>query len=47
LGFWLLNTLLDSWENLHVTLTNYAPNGVVTMDFVKTAILNEEVMRQT
>ena len=47
LGLWLLNTLPDSWENLHVTLTNSAPSGVVTMDFVKTAILNEEVKHQT
>ena len=43
LGLWLLNTLPDSWENLRVTLTNSAPSGVVTMDFVKTTILNEEV----
>jgi len=47
LGLWLLNTLPDSWENLHVTLTNSAPSGVVTMNFVKIAILNEEVRRQT
>ena len=43
LGLWLLNALPDSWENLRVTLTNFAPSGVVTMDFVKTTILNEEV----
>jgi len=47
LGLWLLNALPDSWENLRVTLTNFAPSGVVTMDFVKTTILNEEVRRQT
>jgi len=43
----LLNALSDSWENLRVTLTNSAPSGVVTIDFVKIAILNEEVRRQT
>jgi len=47
LGLWLLNTLPDSWENLRVTLTNSTPSGVVAMDFVKIAILNEEVKRQT
>ena len=47
LGLWLLDTLPDSWKNLRVTLTNFAPSGVVTTDFVKTAILNEEVRRQT
>jgi len=47
LGLWLLNTLPDSWENLRVTLTNSAPSGVMTINFVKTAILNEEVRRQT
>ncbi|XP_069146090.1 auxin-responsive protein SAUR68-like [Solanum lycopersicum] len=30
-GLWLLNTLLDSWETLRVSLTNSAPSGVVTM----------------
>jgi len=47
LELWLFNTLPNSWENLRVTLTNSAPSGVVTMDFVKTAISNEEVRRQT
>jgi len=47
LGLWLLNTLLDSWVNLCVTLTNSTPSVVVTIDFIKNAILNEEVRRQT
>ena len=47
LRLWLLNTLLDSRQNLRVTLTNSTLSGVVTMDFVKIAILNEEVRRQT
>jgi len=28
---WLLNTLPDSWETFQVSITNCAPNGVVTM----------------
>jgi len=43
---WLLNTLSDSLENLRVTLTNYAPSGVMIINLVKIAILNE-VRHQT
>jgi len=46
LGLWLLNTLPDLWKNFRVTLTNSAPSDVMTTDFVKTAILNEEVRHQ-
>ncbi|KAJ0034715.1 hypothetical protein Pint_25418 [Pistacia integerrima] len=41
-GFWLLNTHPDSWENFHVSLTNSVPNGIVTMKYVKSGVLNEE-----
>ncbi len=47
MGLWLLNTLPDSWENFRVTLTNAAPDGVVTMSYVKVGISNEEVRRIT
>ncbi|WRX22751.1 Reverse transcriptase [Theobroma cacao] len=47
LKLWFLNTLPDSWENLHVTLTSFASSGVVTMDYVKTTVLNEEVRQRT
>ncbi|VFQ70960.1 unnamed protein product [Cuscuta campestris] len=47
LGLWLLNTLPDSWENLCVSLISSAPGGTVTMEFVKAAVLNEEVRRRT
>ena len=47
MGLWLLNTLPDSWENFRVSLTNSAPDGVVTMQYVKSGILNEEVRRRT
>ena len=46
LGLWLLNTLPDSWETFRVSHTNYAPNGVMTMDYAKSGILNEEVRRK-
>jgi hypothetical protein len=44
MGLWLLLTLPDSWENLRVTLTSSTP---VTMEQVKSAVLNEEVRRRT
>ncbi|VFQ72060.1 unnamed protein product [Cuscuta campestris] len=47
LGLWLLNTLPDSWENLRVSLISSAPGGTVTMEYVKAAVLNEEVRRRT
>ena len=46
-GLWLLNTLPDSWETFRISLTNSAPNGVVTMQLVKGGVLNEEVRRKT
>lgn len=47
LGIWLLNTLPDSWENFQVSLTNSTHNGVVTMEYVKSGVLNEEMRRRT
>ncbi|VFQ58709.1 unnamed protein product [Cuscuta campestris] len=47
LGLWLLNTLPDSWENLRVSLISSAPGGTVTMEYVKAAVLNEEVRHRT
>jgi len=46
-GTLVTNILPDSWKNFRVTLTNSASNGIVTMSFVKTIILNEEVNQQT
>ncbi|KAJ0080613.1 hypothetical protein Patl1_23435 [Pistacia atlantica] len=34
-GLWLLNTLPDSWENLLLSLKTSTPNGIVTMEYVK------------
>ena len=47
LGLWLLNTLPDSWETFWVSHTISVPNGVMTMDYAKSEILNEEVRRKT
>ena len=41
LGLWLLKTLSNSWEMFRVPLTNAAPKGSVTMEYVKSEILNE------
>ena len=42
-GLLLLNTLPDSWETLHVSLTNSATAEKVTMEYAKSGSLNEEV----
>ncbi|PHU21416.1 hypothetical protein BC332_06523 [Capsicum chinense] len=46
-GLWLLNTLPDSWETLRVSLTNSTPSGIVTMEYVKSGVLNEEMRRRS
>ena len=47
LALWLLNTLPESWEMFRVTLANAAPKGGVTMEYVKSGILNEEMRWRT
>ena len=42
----LLSSLPDSWETLVVSLSNSAPNGVVTLAMVKDSMLNEELRRK-
>ncbi|KAH0652567.1 hypothetical protein KY289_030245 [Solanum tuberosum] len=46
-GLWLLNTLPDSFETLRVSLTNFAPSGVVTMKYAKSGVLNEVMRRRS
>ena len=46
-ALWLLNTLPNSWETFRVSLTNAAPNGIVTTEYVKSGVLNEEMRRRT
>ena len=43
LVLWLLNTLLKLWECFRVSLTNATPKGSVTMEYVRSGFLNEEM----
>ena len=43
---WLLGTLSDSWETFRTSLSNSAPDGLITMDLVKNCVLNEEMRRK-
>ena len=42
----LLSSLSDSWETLVVSLSNSAPNGVITINMVKDNMFNEEARRK-
>ena len=42
----LLGSLPDSWQTFVVTVSNSAPNGVLTMENVRSNMLNEETMRK-
>ena len=46
-GLWLLGTLSDSWETFRTSLSNSTPNGSITMDLVKSCVLNEEMRRKS
>ena len=46
-GLWLLGTLSDSWETFRTSLSNSAPDGSITMDLVKSYVLNEEMRRKS
>ena len=43
----LLSSLPESWETLVVTVSNFAPDGVVTMSQVTNSLLNEETRRKS
>ena len=43
----LLSSLPESWETLVVTVSNSAPDGVVTMSQVTSSLLNEETRRKS
>ena len=47
IGLWILATLPDSWETFRVSLVNSAPDGTVTLELVKSSILNEEMRRRS
>ena len=42
----MLNSLPDNWETFVVTISNSAPNGMVTIDMVKDSMFNEEARRK-
>ncbi|KAJ9552588.1 hypothetical protein OSB04_016633 [Centaurea solstitialis] len=46
-GLWILGTLPDSWETFRTSLSNYAPDGVISMELAKGSILNEEMRRKS
>ena len=43
----LLGFLLDSWETFRTSLSNFAPDGVISMDSAKSSILNGEMRRKS
>ena len=43
----MLGTLPDSWEIFRTSLSNSAPNGILSMDLVKSSVLNEEMRRKS
>ncbi|KAI5342466.1 hypothetical protein L3X38_010341 [Prunus dulcis] len=42
----LLSSLPDSWDTLVVSLSNLAPQGILTLDIVKDSMFNEEARRK-
>ena len=43
----LLGSLPDNWETFVITVSNSAPNGVLSMDNVKDNMMNEETKRKS
>ena len=46
-GLLLLGSIPDSQETFRTSLSNSAPNGVISMDSAKSSVLNEEMRRKT
>jgi len=46
-GLLLLGSLPDSWEILRTSLSNSAPDGLISMDLAKSSVLNEEMKRKS
>ncbi|KAM3266294.1 hypothetical protein P3L10_003288 [Capsicum annuum] len=46
-GLRLLNILPDSWETFQVSLTNSAPGGIVTIEYVNSGVLNGEMRKKS
>ena len=47
LSLLLLGSLPDSWETFRTSLSNSAPDGVISVDSAKLSVLNEEMRRKT
>ena len=45
-ALFLLSSLPDSWETLVVTISNSAPDGVLSLDVIKESMFNEEIRRK-
>ena len=43
----LLGSLPDSWEIFRTSLSNSAPDGIISMDSGKNSVLNEEMRRKS
>jgi len=46
-GLFLLGSLPNSWETFRISLSNSASDGVLSMDIVKSSVLNEEMRRKS
>lgn len=46
-GLLLLGSLPESWETFRMSFSNFAPNGVLSMDLIKSNIFNEEMRRRS
>jgi len=46
-GLFLLGSLPDSWETFRMSLSNSASDGVLSMEIVKSSVLNEEMRRKS
>ena len=45
-ALFLLSSLPDSWETLVVTISNSAPNSVLSLDVIKESMFNKELRRK-
>ena len=46
-GLWLLGTLSDSWETFRTSLSNSASDDSITINLVKSCVLNQEMRRKS
>jgi len=46
-GLLLLGSLPDLWEILRISLSNFASDGVISMDLAKSSVFNEQMRRKS